>query len=416
MSSPDTPTIYAELLANIRQLSVAVSLPSPSDGRSSQGTISADGASLTVRHRDARASLALPCKVAVKSALLPAPAPGSRTITWRLPLHDSSAPSPRSPPDDPAPWAAPSLVPLSAVTCRRCEGAVVPEGKAAEWKDLPSENWAEMMDFWHCHKPTAEDDGHGGAEHEHLAKRGYGANSSIAARSGTGLVDLTSLLFSEVDCAGLVFSTSSYETGSESSAAVLLGTAEPVPRMLYVFCKSCESHVGFFNVAIASVVLLKWRVSCRTTEPSSPPSSPDCLAATLAATLSRSGSSKSAVVPSFSPPGGEGASAPSLHLWILNGNITYASTERRGPRVAIKVLFREIAQREADAMLESLTSDVQEVNFPAGDIGTAVQVLRASNGLLPRSERVFQGWNVGLLDKWQPGGGVGCAGGGVDGR
>ncbi|KAF5515547.1 Uncharacterized protein CGCS363_v000957 [Colletotrichum siamense] len=404
MPSQDTPVIYAELLANIRQLSVAVTLPSPAE-RSTQGSVSPDGSTLHIAHTGTQTPFSLPGNVvAPRNSVLPAPHPGSRVLSWRLPLSEASAPLARGPVDEPVPWAATDLLPESAVTCRGCAATVVPEGTAKEWKDLPSENWAEMMDFWHCHKPTDHEHDH---EPEHLAKRGYGANSSIAAQNGVGLVDLTSLLFTEADCSGLVFSCSSYEAGSETSSAVLAGGEDPPPRMLYVFCSGCKSHVGFFNVAISSVLLFKWQVSCRTAAGSTPPCSSDCLAASLTATLSRSGSSKSVVVPTFSSPqiadSGSDDSSPSLHLWILNSNIAYASSGREGKRSAIKLLYREIPQHEADAMLETMTSDVQEVNLPMADISRAAEVLRSSTELLPPSERVFKEWNVGLLDKWQAG-------------
>ncbi|GKT83061.1 ubiquitin-conjugating enzyme E2C-binding protein [Colletotrichum tofieldiae] len=201
MPSQQTPRIYAELLTNIRQLSIAVSLPSPAGGHT-HGLVTPDGATLQLQHAGAQTSFPLPGRVHAQGAALPTPPPASRTLSWRLPLAvDASAPPPtRSPLDEPVPWTARDLAPGSAVTCRSCAAPLVPEGRAGEWKDLPSENWAEMMDFWHCHKPT--DHEHGG-EHEHLAKRGYGANSSIAAQPGIGMVDLTSFLFSESDCTGL---------------------------------------------------------------------------------------------------------------------------------------------------------------------------------------------------------------------
>ncbi|OLN81398.1 hypothetical protein CCHL11_09961 [Colletotrichum chlorophyti] len=401
MSPKETPTTYAELLTNIRQLSIAITLPSPAE-RDTAGHIAQDGLTLTLHHAGVQTPFTLPGKVDLTHNTLPAPRLGSHTISWRLPLKadSSSTPSPRSSPhDEPVPWTATDLQPSSAVKCRRCSSAVVPEGKVAEWKDLPSENWAEMMDFWHCHKPT---DHEHSEDHEHLARRGYGANSSIAAQAGVGLVDLTSFLFSESDCTGLVFTSPSGDAAAseDSSSAVLAGGPDPPPRMLHVSCSACASHIGFFNVAISSVVLLKWQVSCiALPREASGPSSTDCLAANLVATLSRSGSSKSVVVPTFQ---GEEAS-PALHLWILNSNIAYASSRREGTRAAIKLLYREISQREADAMLESMTSDVQEVNLPTADIVAAGEALQGSSRLLPPSERVFKEWNVGLLDKWQAG-------------
>lgn len=203
-----------------------------------------------------------------------------------------------------------------------------------------------------------------------------------------------------------------------TSSAILARASDPPPRTLYVSCSGCAAHIGFFNVATSSVVLLKWRVSCRTTSPGAAPNSSECLAATLIATLSRSGSSKSVVVPAFQPSHQDAAAAdddddaksspspPALHLWILNANITYASSRCRGaaPRPAIKLLYREIPQAEADAMLESMTSDVQEVTLPLAEIAGAAEALRASGELLPPGERVFREWNVGLLDKWVAGG------------
>jgi len=92
---------------------------------------------------------------------------------------------------------------------------IVEAGKLAAWKDLPSENWAEMMEFWHCHKPepqhheTKQDVGggrnsqEGRAAQESLTARGYGANAAITAQRGVGFVDVMAFSFAEDDCLGL---------------------------------------------------------------------------------------------------------------------------------------------------------------------------------------------------------------------
>lgn len=87
-------------------------------------------------------------------------------------------------------------------SCRGCTAVIVEKGQVGEWRDLPSENWAEMMDFWHCHKPDDHD--HGNA-HQHkdtnLASiKGYGANTRFTAQVGVGFVDLASFLLAEDDC------------------------------------------------------------------------------------------------------------------------------------------------------------------------------------------------------------------------
>src|SRR5690606_18679017 len=53
-------------------------------------------------------------------------------------------------------------------------------------------NWAEMMDFWHCHKPHEKDG----------AKTGKYANygSGFEVDSGTGLVDRVGFLFTRHEC------------------------------------------------------------------------------------------------------------------------------------------------------------------------------------------------------------------------
>ncbi|KAK9472524.1 HECT-like ubiquitin-conjugating enzyme-binding-domain-containing protein [Dipodascopsis tothii] len=63
---------------------------------------------------------------------------------------------------DVAPEPAPVPLPAGALAGRPLEcaacGHELLAADARRALDLPSENWAEMMDFWHCHKP---DHGHG---------------------------------------------------------------------------------------------------------------------------------------------------------------------------------------------------------------------------------------------------------------
>ncbi|CRK19269.1 hypothetical protein BN1708_012574 [Verticillium longisporum] len=418
----DTVVIYAELLPNIRQVSIAVSLPSPADASTSVQT-SANGDSILVTHRGESKEARLPGRVSAPSALpIPGTPPsGSTSLAWRLPVSTSvTLPSTRDELQPTVPWSAQDLTPRSAIACRQCGEAVVPEDRLDVWKDLPSENWAEMMDFWHCHKPHdhgQEKNGDDDDDDEHLTKRGYGANSSIAAQTRVGFVDLTSFLLAEEDCTGLRFSTpDATSTRSTAAAALDASPATQAPRMLHVTCASCAVHIGFYNTSIASVVLFKWQTTCQTTATASapstlaqsaPPTGADCLAATLLATLSRSGSSKSVIVPTIQAPpnpkddGGE-QQQPALHVWVLNSNITYASSLRpsAGPRSALKLLYKPIPVEQADAMLESFALDVQEVNFPVAVIAAAARGFEASALLLPAGERLFNGWRVALLDKW----------------
>ena len=191
-------SIYAELLSNIRQVSLAVSLCSPSDS-STRVFVAADGCSLQLTHHGKLTTLQLPAMVALGNVLLPIQRRGSASLSWRLPLAAQASSGKR---DASAihgaaagMWSAFDLVDGSEVRCRQCSTTLVARGRIAAWKDLPSENWAEMMEFWHCHKPgshafhnnrgrAVSDGASSQVDEKSLASRGYGADSRVAAQPG----------------------------------------------------------------------------------------------------------------------------------------------------------------------------------------------------------------------------------------
>ncbi|KAK4240345.1 ubiquitin-conjugating enzyme E2-binding protein [Achaetomium macrosporum] len=402
MGSFDDSVLYAELLANIRQISLAASLSSPSDA-STQVALSSDCRTVELRHRDGCNQLMLPAKASFGGTLLAIQdkQKGAVTLTWRLPL-DASSSSHSS--GDPTPWSAIDLDTGSGVTCRQCSIEVVPSGSVKVWKDLPSENWAEMMEFWHCHKPDHHHHHNRGAgswkaDAESLAARGYGASSAISAQEGVGFVDLRTLLFAERDCRNVMFSRGSYEQGSTDRQSLQLGDSETAQiRNLNVFCSSCRAQLGFFNFRTAAVTLLKWQISCKGASGAVPGVS-ECLGATLIATISRSGSSKSLILPI--PETAQETDDKAIHVWVLNSSIVYSSTNAPQPTPAIKLLYRLIRREEADKMLEAITSDAQEINLPTQALGEVIRHLDTSNALLPPPERMFKEWKVGLLTRWE---------------
>lgn len=179
----------------------------------------------------------------------------------------------------------------------------------------------------------------------------------------------------------------------------------PVLRSLNIFCTSCESQLGHFNFRTAAVTLFKWQTafpSITASSPSSLPSVSQCLAAILIATVARSGSSKSLIMPVSETSESRPADRKAIiHLWVLNSTIKYASSSGKGVVPAIKLLYRPISKREAEKMLENITSDAQEVNLPQEDVGAVMTALEDSNELLPLGDRLFKGWKVGLLRRWE---------------
>ncbi|RFU74002.1 ubiquitin-conjugating enzyme e2c-binding [Trichoderma arundinaceum] len=389
-------SIYAELLSNIRQVSVRATLSSPSDA-TTKAEILDDGRRIQVHHQGESRSLDLPASVLVRAAI-PIPENCLQDLAWRLPVPAAETELTRfSAESQSVPWSSPDIKIGSRICCRHCDYVFIQPGRIKSWKDLPSENWAEMMEFWHCHKPH---------QHEHhdgeaLSKRGYGANSAITSQSEVGFVDLTSFMFSESDCDGLLFSHPSSDASFDTSKEAMDGT-DPV-KPLRITCQSCSAEIGIFNALASSVTLFKWQVTCETASPGQAPSSSECLAATLIATISRSGSSKSVVASHTLGVGPEGTlSEPprSLHLWVLNANVVYSSTMREGRRAAIKILYQDIDVEQGNKLVDSMTSGVQEISFPAAAIKAARQILQESNCLMPISERLFQQWHVGLLERW----------------
>ena len=219
--APNEPsiTLYAELLLHIRAVTLFASLRT-FHTHETKAQLSADGSSITVSHEGESATVRLPVKVqgggdAVLS--LPAQPPG-KDLTLRLQIEEKEGTSflggvrTEDRVANIVPWDGASLNAMknAGIVCRICNGVLVRSGKVGEWRDLPNENWAEMMDFWHCHKP----DEHQLHDHTHetaVGKKGYAAGNRLKAIEGVGFVDLASFLLREQDCEGA-------EVGDISSA------------------------------------------------------------------------------------------------------------------------------------------------------------------------------------------------------
>lgn len=203
-------TLYAELLLHIRTVTLFASLRT-NHSRQTDVKLSADGCYITVSHEGQTATIRLPINVkgAGDAALeLPSKPPG-KELTLRLQLEEKEgsdllgALGREDRQANVVPWDGASLNDAKdvEVVCKNCASPIIPKGKIQQWRDLPNENWAEMMDFWHCHKP---DEHHlHNHTHEHaMGQKGYAAGNRLQATQGVGFVDLTSFLLKEADCEG----------------------------------------------------------------------------------------------------------------------------------------------------------------------------------------------------------------------
>ena len=201
--------LYAEHLQNIRTLSIQASLATVSN-QETQAKLSADGTLLMLQHEGESASIRLPLGLGHRSdAPLTIPAVPTKDLSFRLQVQGKSAEPSQIGTNGSTdglimPWMASDLTTETELQCATCNAVLVSHGKTTEWKDLPSEGWAEMMEFWHCHKPDIP------REHDHShanaidnAGRGFAANSTLAVRTGLGLVGSTEFLLMPNDCEGI---------------------------------------------------------------------------------------------------------------------------------------------------------------------------------------------------------------------
>jgi hypothetical protein len=203
-------TMYAELLLHVRTISLFASLRTH-HSHETTAKLNSNGTCITVTHEGRTASINMPFEVKGSgNAEMTLPSePHSKDITLRMQLEeleDSDVLGTLQSEErkvNVVPWDGATLDKQSdlVVRCKSCQSVLVPQDKITQWRDLPNENWAEMMDFWHCHKP----DEHHLHDHSHEAamqSKGYAANTRLKAIQGLGFVDLISFLLAPQDCNG----------------------------------------------------------------------------------------------------------------------------------------------------------------------------------------------------------------------
>lgn len=182
--------IYAELLLHIRQLTLHASLEEDRD-QGTQLRLSSDKKVITLVYGSETASIYLPTQIK-GTANVTFPTKRRTEVSTKLQIEDQNELQEAidASPGIQVPWTAASLTSDTVLLCKACHSTLLEDGAVAEWKDLPSENWAELMDLWFCHKPH---------EHNHddtsaAESKGFSAESKVMNEPRTGLVDTLSFL------------------------------------------------------------------------------------------------------------------------------------------------------------------------------------------------------------------------------
>jgi hypothetical protein len=205
--------IYAELLLHVGTISLIITLHSLST-EATTATLSADRNTLTVTHDGYSAFITLPTRIKGQSTTsLDLPATPAKELTLRLVIEEEAAQNESLirgeelfPANDSIPWMASEMTNNSGdLACRNCQHILVQSGIIKTWKDLPSDNWAEMMDLWHCHKPKEDQ------KEESGKTKGYSASRSLNVTSSVGFVSSSYFLVAPDDCINWKVSQSHYD-------------------------------------------------------------------------------------------------------------------------------------------------------------------------------------------------------------
>ncbi|KAJ5594437.1 uncharacterized protein N7459_000645 [Penicillium hispanicum] len=425
--------LHAELLPNIRQITLYISLPQH---------LTFDGVRAEIRLLESRqavtASLPEPLSHVTKTIQLPAhvsdptrrkfnvdaasavksgprnPSGSQCDYSFRLQIDpkDSAPKSGEELIDDYVPWTAEDMSSSTRIRCHACGNLFLKDpciqhkaggddqGRSGwVWKDLPSGNWAEMMDFWHCHKPDPhQHDSKAEAtvalqlEDRNAGTKGYGAASHVEATPGTVLIDVATFLLAESDCVGLE---------KDNTEETKPSSEEPTQRTLH--CEKCSATIGVEDPSVGGWRVLKANVSLNTMHREADDdqwqshSAEVIVAAQLLEMIERE-SARRFVVHCGQKSG--------LLLWVFNPDICYSNSSsghRVNAQQAMKVFFQETDDVDAiinrDLGKPSLLS-VEELELPGMIFQALSDALLASNQMLPLSARRFNEWQVGLLSRF----------------
>ncbi|KAJ5110961.1 hypothetical protein N7532_001496 [Penicillium argentinense] len=428
--------LHAELLPNIRQITLYVSLPRTKalDGVQPRIQLSESRNAVTVSlpepFDDVAETIKLPARVseasrrALSMTTTPATArkppqsnSSSHDYSFRMQMDTSEqAQAPcNEVMDDYVPWTAADMSPLTRIRCRGCGapflGSPAPKSTSTSdrdkdkendwmWKDLPSGNWAEMMDFWHCHKPDShEEDPKPEAsaalklEEQNAQIKGYGASSHLKAIGGTVLIDVATFLLAESDCIGLRLTKSNEEEEN------------PNPRTSgrTLECETCHAVIGMEDPSVSGWRLVKANVSLNTDQdldtenPWQSHPIEFIVAAQLLELIERE-SARRFVIHCGQKTG--------VLLWVFNPDLHYSNSSSGhsvNAQQAMKVLFQhteDVDKLLAPELGKVSPLSVEELELPQFIFQTILQDLRRSNEMLPLSARRFNEWNVGLLSRF----------------
>ncbi|KAL4901319.1 hypothetical protein BDW74DRAFT_160224 [Aspergillus multicolor] len=422
-------TLHADYLPNIRQVSLQISTANASDANL-EISLSESRRAVTVALRlpeptgYVSETIKLPAKVTESSRRLlsdttrnnAAQSIGSnagsgREFSYRMQVDDVELMQRKAVEehmDSFVPWSAGDMRPSTRLRCARCEEIILDRPSALSdddsasqtgwvWKDLPSGNWAEMMDFWHCHKPDPEPhkkpDADGATkqltEDENSKIKGYGASNQVVATPGTVLVDVATFLVSEIECKGLKKAPKESLDGSSPSETELI-------------CNTCKTLIGVEDTIAKGWRLFKTSLAAANDleEENWKAHPTELIVAAQVLELIERESARRFIVHCGKEEG--------LLIWVFNPDMRFSnscSQHSIASQRAMKVFYQHTS--DVVALLhpepgKTSSLSLEELRLPLDTYTSLTATLEASTGMLPPSARSFQeSWRVGVLHRFE---------------
>lgn len=364
----DDVVYITEYLARIKSVAVSIELPKHKvanelgfESVSKAVVKSSDGSNYRIN-----LSEDVSAEVAAKSHPI---AEDSNTVSFRLPgrpdlAREESSSVLSGQLLSGIPWPASMLTGVEGqFVCSNCRTKVIECKGISKWRQLPSETWAEMMDFWHCHKP---------ADGSTEFNPSYAVSRFIPSQ-------------------GMPFVGATYFTFDNSDVSLDLDRSSTV-----VAC-ACGNQLGTREADANWVKLWKWQLAFESQSAADMIPTEYPYSAYVSVTLAELIDSHASYTFMLEPDTPENESGKRALIWVFNADIVFTSSSSPTPKRAFKVFYS--ACEDDIELLQKTRPDIEEVNFPPTVIDGIIDELKQSTKSLPCNYKGFAKWQVGFLPK-----------------
>jgi hypothetical protein len=187
----------------------------------------------------------------------------------------------------------------------------------------------------------------------------------------------------------------------------------------FVVCKHCNSTLGTSDDVSNGWRIWKWNIDIQSSvysQPTSPIySTQKWISARLLYLIENLGirkfhihpaprSSAASVDPNVASEGDAPPPTPSLLVWVFTPDLLFSSsipvTGRNDPTRAMKVFYQQKTWQPLEPG-EPESASIEDVEFPEELFCELRNILGESQRVLPPTARKFQGWEVGLLERFE---------------